>query len=126
MTTPTSKNILLIDDSATVRTLSRALLNELGFNRIEEADNGRAGLLKINTGNFHLVLCDYNMPEMDGMELLEKLRANAATKALPFVMLTSEAQKENVITAISHGVTHYIVKPPTIEQLSSVLKKIFS
>ena len=91
-----------------------------------EAENGQDALAKLKTGEFGLVVSDWNMPIMQGIELLRAIRADEHLKTLPFLMVTAEAQKENLIEAVQAGVSNYVVKPFTAEVLQSKLEKIFA
>ncbi|MBL7179758.1 MAG: chemotaxis response regulator CheY [Pseudomonadota bacterium] len=117
--------VLIVDDFATMRRILRNILKQLGFTNITEADNGKAALKELKKEKFDLILCDWNMPEMPGIELLNTVRADDALKHIPFVMVTAEAQKDNIIEAVKAGVSSYIVKPFTAETVSEKLNKLF-
>jgi len=120
--------ILVVDDFSTMRRIIKACLKELGFNNITEAEDGKIALDKLKNGNgiFKLVVSDWNMPNMMGIDLLRAVRSDESLKALPFVMVTAEAQKENVIEAAKAGVSNYIIKPFTADQLQIKLDAVFS
>ena len=121
-----SMKILVVDDLSTMRRLIKNILKQIGFTNVDEAENGQAALAKIGDGgNYDFVISDWNMPEMTGIELLKQVRANEATKDLPFLMVTAEAKKENVVEAVKAGVNNYIVKPFTAEVLQEKISKIF-
>jgi two-component system chemotaxis response regulator CheY len=120
-----SMKILVVDDFSTMRRIIKNILKQIGFTSIDEAENGEIALSKIGDGNYDFVISDWNMPEMTGIELLKMVRANEATKDLPFLMVTAEAKKENVIEAVKAGVNNYIVKPFTAEVLREKISKIF-
>ncbi|MDA8095415.1 MAG: chemotaxis response regulator CheY [Betaproteobacteria bacterium] len=121
------KNIkfLIVDDFSTMRRIVRNLLKELGFNNADEAEDGVAALHKLRGGGFEFVVSDWNMPNMTGLELLKSIRADAALKHLPVLMITAEAKKENIIEAAQAGASGYIVKPFTAATLEEKLNKIF-
>ena len=117
--------VLVVDDFTTIRRVLRNVLKDLGFTNISEADDGKSALKELKKEKFDLILCDLNMPEMSGLELLIKIRADDEMKDVPFVMVTAEAQKENIIEAVKAGVSSYIVKPFTVETVNEKLSKIF-
>lgn len=116
--------ILVVDDFPTMRRIVKNLLKQLGFENIDEAENGEEALRKLKSGDYGLVVCDWNMPVMEGIELLRHVRSDPQLKDLPFLMVTAEAEKEKVIEAIKAGVDNYIVKPFTGEILKEKLEKI--
>lgn len=118
-------NILVVDDFPTMRRIVRSLLKELGFNNVEEAEDGQEALGRLRSGSFEFVLSDWNMPNLDGLEMLKQMRADAALKELPVLMITAEAKKENIIAAAQAGANGYIVKPFTAVTLEEKLNKIF-
>jgi two-component system chemotaxis response regulator CheY len=117
--------VLIVDDFATMRRILRNILKQIGLKNITEADNGKAALKELRNDKFDLVLCDWNMPEMPGIELLNQVRSDAQLKGIPFVMVTAEAKKENILEAVKAGVSSYIVKPFTAETVGEKLNKIF-
>ena len=117
--------ILVVDDFSTMRRIVKNILTQLGFSKIEEAEDGRVALAKIESGGIEFVISDWNMPNMMGIDLLKAVRAKDNTKNLPFLMVTAESQKENVIEAVQAGVSNYIVKPFTAETLEQKLGLIF-
>ncbi len=117
--------VLVVDDFATMRRILKNVLRQIGFKNISEAENGRDALSQLKKEKFDLILCDWNMPEMSGLELLQAIRADDNLKDIPFVMVTAEAKKENIIEAVKAGVDSYIVKPFTAETIGEKLKKIF-
>ena len=121
----TSLKFLVVDDFSTMRRIVRNLLKELGFTNVEEAEDGAVALGKLREGNFEFVVSDWNMPNMDGLTLLQNVRGDARLKTLPFLMITAEAKKENIIAAAQAGASGYIVKPFTAATLSEKLAKIF-
>jgi two-component system chemotaxis response regulator CheY len=117
--------ILVVDDFAAMRRIIRTILKRLGYTEIEEAEEGRSALEKLRTRDFNLVIADWNMPGMDGLELLKAIRSDRELKDLPFLMITAEAKKNNILEAVRAGVTNYIVKPFTEDLLSKKLREIF-
>jgi two-component system chemotaxis response regulator CheY len=116
---------LVVDDFNTMRRIVRNLLKELGFNNVEEAEDGVDALTKLRAGGFDFVISDWNMPNMDGLQLLQTIRADAAMSSLPVLMVTAEAKKENIIAAAQAGASGYVVKPFTAATLEEKLGKIF-
>ena len=116
---------LVVDDFSTMRRIVRNLLKELGFANVDEAEDGVIALQKLKAGEFDFVVTDWNMPNMTGIELLRAIRADAALKTLPVLMITAEAKKENIIEAAQAGASGYIVNPFTAGTLSEKLNKIF-
>ena len=121
----TSLKFLVVDDFSTMRRIVRDLLKELGFTNVDEAEDGAVALSKLRDGNFEFVVSDWNMPNMDGLTLLQNVRADARLKTVPFLMITAEAKKENIIAAAQAGASGYIVKPFTAATLQEKLDKIF-
>jgi two-component system chemotaxis response regulator CheY len=117
--------VLVVDDFATMRRIVKNILKQIGFTNIIEAEDGKSALKILQSDKFDLIMCDWNMPEMPGIELLGKVRADEQLKGIPFVMVTAEAQKENIIEAVKAGVNSYIVKPFTAEIVEQKLKKLF-
>ena len=117
--------IMVVDDMSTMRRIVKNILKQLGFSNIEEAENGKDAFEKIKQGGFGFVVSDWNMPVMTGIELLRAIRADAELKTLPVMLVTAEAQKENIIQAVQAGVSNYIVKPFTAEQIQEKIGKIF-
>lgn len=117
--------ILVVDDFSTMRRIVKNLLRQLGYENIEEAEDGAQAYSKLKNGGFGFVVSDWNMPNMDGLDLLKKVRNDPELKDLPILMVTAEAEKEKVITAIQAGVNNYIVKPFTGEVLKEKMDKIF-
>ena len=116
---------LVVDDFSTMRRIVRNLLKELGFTNVQEAEDGVDALNKLRSDKFEFVVSDWNMPNMTGIDLLRAIRADAALKHLPVLMITAEAKKENIIEAAQAGASGYIVKPFTAATLDEKLKKIF-
>ena len=116
---------LVVDDFSTMRRIVRNLLKELGFLNVDEAEDGAIALSKLTSEPFDFVVTDWNMPNMDGLTLLQQIRANPQLKHLPVLMITAEAKKENIVAAAQAGASGYIVKPFTAATLSEKLNKIF-
>ncbi|MFC0338506.1 two-component system, chemotaxis family, response regulator CheY [Kushneria avicenniae] len=118
-------HILVVDDFPTMRRIVRNLLKELGFNNVDEAEDGVDGLAKLRSDSFGFVVSDWNMPNLDGLEMLKQIRADDNLKHLPVLMVTAEAKKENIIAAAQAGANGYVVKPFTAATLEEKLNKIF-
>lgn len=121
----TSMKFLVVDDFSTMRRIVRNLLKELGFTDVDEAEDGVVALQKLKGERFDFVVSDWNMPNMTGIDLLKAIRADAALKHLPVLMVTAEAKKENIIEAAKAGASGYVVKPFTAATLDEKLNKIF-
>lgn len=117
--------ILVVDDFPTMRRIIKNLLKDLGFENVDEAEDGIMGLEKLRNNNFDLVVSDWNMPNMDGLTMLKTIRADPALSKLPVLMVTAEAKKENIIAAAQAGASGYVVKPFTAAVLEEKLNKIF-
>ena len=120
----TSIKILIVDDFATMRRILKNILKQLDFKNLVEADDGTSAWELLEEQKIDLVISDWNMPKMTGLELLKKVRASDTYKTVPFLMVTAEAQKQNVIEAVQAGVSNYVVKPFTAEAISDKLEKI--
>ncbi|MFH0733501.1 MAG: response regulator [bacterium] len=118
-----TKTILTVDDSTSVRQMVSFTLKEAGYDVIEACD-GKDALSKINNKQIHLIVTDLNMPNMDGIELIKKVRQMAAFRFVPIVMLTTESQNEKKMEGKQAGATGWIVKPFKQEQLLAVVKKV--
>lgn len=116
---------LVVDDFATMRRIVRNLLKDLGFNNVEEAEDGQDALNKMKQTDFDFVISDWNMPNIDGLQLLNEIRNTPAWASLPVLMVTAEAKKENIIAAAQAGASGYVVKPFTAAILEEKLNKIF-
>jgi two-component system chemotaxis response regulator CheY len=106
-----SMNILIVDDYKTMLRIVRNLLNQLGFQNVDEATDGSSALQKLRERSFGLVISDWNMEPMTGLQLLKEVRSDIKLKAMPFIMVTAESKTENVVAAKEAGVNNYIVKP---------------
>jgi two-component system chemotaxis response regulator CheY len=118
--------VLVVDDMSTMRRIVRNILKQLGVGNVVEAENGSDALSKLKADKFDFVVSDWNMPVMAGIELLRKIRADEQLKHIPVLMVTAEAQKENLVEAIQAGVSNYVVKPFTAEIIKQKLDKIFA
>ena len=116
--------ILVVDDFPTMRRIVRNLLKELGYGNVDEAEDGQAGLARLRSGGFEFVISDWNMPNLDGLDMLKQIRADAALSHLPVLMVTAESKKENIIAAAQAGASGYVVKPFTAATLEEKLSKI--
>ena len=127
MALPTDINVLIVDDMAAMRKILRTLLSQLGFKNVDEAEDGKQAFDKLrqDPGKYDLVITDWNMPNMTGIELVQAIRNDGNLKHLPVLMVTAEAKKENVLMAIKAGVNNYIVKPFTAETLKEKIEAIF-
>jgi two-component system chemotaxis response regulator CheY len=121
-----SMKILVVDDFATMRRITRNILRQLGFANIEEAEDGEIALTKLRQNKFHFVVSDWNMPRMTGIEFLRAVRADPDLKEIPFLMVTAEALKDNILEAVEAGVSNYIVKPFTADIMKDKIEQIFS
>jgi two-component system chemotaxis response regulator CheY len=125
-TVNTKLRILVVDDFATMRRIIRNLLQDLGFGSIAEADDGNTAWPMLQNGQYDLLITDWNMPGMPGLELLKSVRADARLARLPVLMLTAEAKREQIVEAAQAGVNGYVIKPFTAETLKSKLEKILA
>lgn len=117
--------VLVVDDFATMRRIVKNVLKQIGFTKIVEADDGSTALAVLQKDKIDLIVSDWNMPKVTGLELLKTVRSDESMKAIPFLMVTAEAQKDYVIQAVQAGVSNYVVKPFTAEALKEKLEKIF-
>jgi len=121
----TDMDVLVVDDAGAMRRIVRALLKELGFKNIREAENGQTALEELKRKKADFVVCDWNMPVMNGIDLLRAIRADEDFKSTPVLMITAEAKQENIVLAVEAGVSNYIVKPFNAQTLQEKLNKIF-
>lgn len=117
--------ILVVDDFSTMRRIIKNLLKDLGFTNVQEADDGSTALPMLQQGDFDFVVTDWNMPGMQGIDLLRNIRADDNLKHIPVLMVTAEAKKEQIVAAAQAGVNGYVVKPFTAATLKEKLDKIF-
>jgi len=127
---PATTKFLVIDDYATMRKIVKKILGELGYTKIEEAEDGKPALEKIKSATqsgdpFQCIISDWNMPGMTGLDLLKSVRALPEYKNLPFVLATAEGEQTNVIEAAKSGVSDYVVKPFTAVTLAEKLKRAY-
>ena len=115
---------LVVDDFSTMRRIVKNLLQDLGYVHISEADDGKTALPLLKTGNVDVVITDWNMPQMAGLDLLKFIRADEKLKDLPVLMVTAEAKREQIVEAVQAGVNGYVVKPFTAEVLKQKLEKM--
>ncbi|WP_338848648.1 chemotaxis response regulator CheY [Massilia sp. W12] len=116
---------LVVDDFSTMRRIVRNLLKELGYSNVDEAEDGVMALAKLRAEPFDFVVSDWNMPNMDGLTMLQNIRADPQLAKIPVLMVTAEAKKENIIAAAQAGANGYVVKPFTAATLDEKLTKIF-
>jgi len=124
---PQDLRFLIVDDFSTMRRIIRNLLKEIGYTDADEAEDGVAALNKLRSGTFHFVVSDINMPNMNGFQLLKQIKSDERLRALPVLMVTAEARKEDIIQAAQGGAAGYIVKPFTKatleEKVGNILRK---
>ena len=118
--------VLIVDDYKTMLRIIRNLLKQLDFDNVDEATDGAEALTKLRAGNYGLVISDWNMTPMTGLDLLKEVRADARLKDTPFIMVTAESKTENVIAAKQAGVSNYIVKPFNAETLRDKIEKVLA
>ena len=117
--------ILIVDDFSTMRRIVKNLLNDLGFFNTTEADDGTSAMVELGRAKFDLVITDWNMPGMPGIDLLKAIRADAGLSKIPVLMVTAEAKREQIIEAAQAGVNGYVIKPFTAGTLGDKLAKVF-
>jgi two-component system chemotaxis response regulator CheY len=118
-------NVLIVDDYATMRRIIRNLLNQIGFPNIDEASDGGAALKMFNEKKYGMIVSDWNMEPMSGMDLLKGIRGSTSdNKGVPFIMVTAESKTENIIAAKQAGVNNYIVKPFNAETLKAKITAV--
>ncbi|MCL2123910.1 MAG: chemotaxis response regulator CheY [Desulfovibrionaceae bacterium] len=121
----TNMRILVVDDFSTMRRIVKNILRQIGFNNVAEADDGTTAWEILNREKIDFIVSDWNMPQMTGIELLRRVRASEQHADTPFLMVTAEAQQENIIEAVQAKVSNYIVKPFTAETMKQKIDKIF-
>ena len=124
MSTPADMKFLIVDDFSTMRRIVRGLLKEMGCNNAEEAEDGAVALAALKAQKFDFVVCDINMPNMNGFDFLKAVRADESLKHIPVLMVTAEARKEDIVLAAQTGASGYIVKPFTKATLEEKVQKI--
>lgn len=117
-------NVLIVDDYKTMLRIIKNLLNQIGFNNVDEATDGGMAFTKLKEKSYGLVISDWNMEPMSGYELLQKVRAEDNLKNIPFIMVTAESKTENVVAAKQAGVSNYIVKPFNAETLKQKIESV--
>ena len=117
--------VLVVDDFGTMRRIVKGILSQVGFSNISEAEDGEKALIALRKGQYGFVVTDWNMPNMTGIELLKAIRCDPKLSATPVLMVTAEADKQNILDAAKAGVTNYIVKPFTVETMQTKIEKIF-
>lgn len=124
MSTGTDLRFLVVDDFSTMRRIVRSLLKEMGFQNVDEAEDGVAALSRLRTHPCDFIVSDINMPNMNGFELLKAIKADEALCHLPVLMVTAEARREDIVLAAQNGAAGYIVKPFTKATLEEKVRKI--
>ncbi len=119
-----SMNVLIVDDYKTMLRIIRNLLKQIDFHNVEEASDGSEALAKLHSGDYGLIISDWNMAPMTGLELLLAVRADNRLRATPFIMITAESKADNVVAAKQAGVSNYIVKPFNAETLREKIEKV--
>lgn len=115
---------LVVDDSSTMRRIIINTLNKLGHQDVVEASNGREGIIRLTESPIDMVITDWNMPEMNGIEFVRSLRATEATKGLPVLMVTTNAAQDDIVEAMRAGVTNYVVKPFTPHRIKEKIDAV--
>lgn len=118
--------ILVVDDHESMRRIVKQILMDIGFTNIEMADDGATAYPMLLNGNFDFLVTDWNMPQMTGIDLLRKVRANDTLKAMPVLLVTAETKKEQIIAAAQAGVNDYVVKPFNAQTLKTKIERIFA
>ena len=126
MATDTNMKVLVVDDFATMRRIVKNILTQLGFKNIVEADDGATAVDVLKSEKIDMIISDWNMPKMTGLDLLKHVREDPNLTNIPFIMVTAEAQQDNIILAVKAKVSQYIVKPFTAETLGEKIDKIFA
>jgi two-component system chemotaxis response regulator CheY len=119
-----SLNFLVVDDFSTMRRIVKDVLHEIGYANVQEAEDGNSALPMLQAGQFDVLITDWNMPGMPGLELLKAVRSDPKLKGMPVLMLTAEAKREQIVEAAQAGVNGYLVKPFTPATLKEKLAKI--
>ena len=119
-----SMNVLIVDDYKTMLRIIRNLLKQIDFNNVDEATDGAEALTKLRASQYGLVISDWNMQPMTGLQLLQEVRSDTRLKTTPFIMITAESKMENVVAAKQAGVSNYIVKPFNAETLREKIEKV--
>jgi len=117
--------VLVVDNLALMRRVIRGVLRQMGFKNIIEAEDGSRALEELRRKKTGLILSDWNMPKMNGLELLKAVRSDEDLKHIPFIMITAEVDKDNILEAVNAGVSSYITRPFTFETVSKKLIRVF-
>lgn len=117
--------VLVVDDFATMRRIVKNVLKQIGFTKIVEADDGSTALAVLKNDKVDLIISDWNMPKVTGLELLKAVRGDDSMKNIPFLMVTAEGQKDNIVQAVQAGVSNYVVKPFTPETIQEKIEQMF-
>jgi len=117
--------VLVVDDFATMRRIVKNVLKQIGFTKIVEADDGSTALAVLKNDRVDLIISDWNMPKVTGLELLKAVRGDDSMKNIPFLMVTAEGQKDNIVQAVQAGVSNYVVKPFTPETIQEKIEQMF-
>lgn len=117
--------ILVVDDHESMRRIEKQILNDLGYPNVDMADDGTTALPMLQAGNYDFVISDWNMPKMEGLELLKAIRADAKLTKTPVLLVTAESKKEKIIEAVKAGVNDYVVKPFNAEIIKAKIDRIF-
>jgi len=117
--------ILVVDDHESMRRIEKQILNDLGYPNVDMADDGSTALPMLQSGNYDFVISDWNMPKMEGLELLRAIRADARLTKTPVLLVTAESKKEKIIEAVKAGVSDYVVKPFNAEIIKAKIARIF-
>jgi two-component system, chemotaxis family, chemotaxis protein CheY len=126
MTTDPNLAVLVVDDFSTMVRITRKLLKAIGYENVDEAANGQAALEKIKANKYGLIISDWNMDPMSGYELLQQVRADAATAATPFILVTAESKPDNVVAAKKAGVNDYLIKPFNEKVLKEKIDRVLA
>jgi len=126
MSLPLDVKILVVDDFESMRRIVKQVLNDIGFKDITLADDGATALPLLKNGDFGFLITDWNMPQMEGIDLVKAVRADPRLKGMPILMVTAEAKREQIIQAAQAGVNDYIVKPFTPDTLKAKIEKVFA
>ena len=121
-----SLNVLIVDDYKTMLRIIRNLLKQIDFHNVDEATDGTEALTRLRSGEYGLVISDWNMQPMTGLQLLQEVRRDARLRAVPFIMVTAESKADNVVAAKQAGVSNYIVKPFNAETLREKIEKVLA
>ena len=126
MPNPSDMKVLVVDDFATMRRIVKNILSQLGYKHIIEADDGTTAIDILKQEKVDLIISDWNMPKMTGLDLLKLVRGNPDMANIPFIMVTAEAQQDNIILAVKAKVSQYIVKPFTADTLGEKINKVLN